>query len=133
MPARHAFLVEDNPTIRENLIPTLAEIADVEVVATAEGQREAVKWLCRNEALADMVILDLFLAEGSGIGVLCEVAREHIGLPVIVLTNYATADIRERCRALGAVALFDKSRELESFLAFCSHVGMGDSKASVTH
>lgn len=132
MPSRHAFLVEDNPTIRENLIPTLAEIADVEVVATAEGQREAVKWLCRNRAQADMVILDLFLAEGSGIGVLVEVAREQVGLPIIVLTNYATADIRERCRALGAVALFDKSRELDGFLAFCAHVGGGDA-AFVAH
>ena len=79
-----------------------------------------------------MVILDLFLAEGSGIGVLVELAREQVGLPIIVLTNYATADIRERCRALGAVALFDKSRELDGFLAFCAHVG-GSDAAPVAH
>ena len=121
MPGRHAFLVEDNPTIRDNLIPSLAEMADVRVVATAEGQREAVNWLGANAASTDIVILDLFLAEGSGIGVLCEMAHKRLAVPVVVLTNYATEDIRERCKALGAAALFDKSRELDSFFAFCAN------------
>lgn len=64
MPARHAFLVEGNPTIRDNLIPTLVEMSDVEVVATAEGQREAVNWLCANSARADIVILDFSWRKG---------------------------------------------------------------------
>lgn len=76
-----------------------------------------------NAASADIVILDLFLAEGSGIGVLCEIADKRLAVPIVVLTNYATEEIRERCKALGAVALFDKSRELDSFFAFCAHAG----------
>ena len=31
-----AILVEDNPTIRQNLIPAIQELAGMEVVATAE-------------------------------------------------------------------------------------------------
>lgn len=123
MPSRLAFLVEDNPTIRDNLIPTLAEIADVEVIAIAEGQREAIKWLKANSGRIDLVILDLFLTEGSGIGVLCELVESDLSTPIVVLTNYATADIRERCLALGASALFDKSRDLDAFLAFCADNG----------
>ncbi|MFN9473945.1 response regulator [Acidovorax sp.] len=120
MPIRHAYLIEDNPTIRSNLIPTLSEMADVKVIGTAEGENEAVDWLTRFAIQADFIILDLFLAEGSGLGVLRQVAAHHITVPVVVLTNYATQDIRERCKALGAAALFDKSRELESFLAYCA-------------
>lgn len=123
MPTRFAFLVEDNPTIRENLIPTLAEIADVEVIAIAEGQREALKWLQVNSNRIDLIILDLFLTEGSGIGVLCELVETHLSTPIVVLTNYATPDIRERCLALGATALFDKSRDLEQFFSFCANAG----------
>lgn len=52
-------------------------------------------------------------------------ADKHFDLPIIVLTNYATPDIRERCKALGAVALFDKSKELDSFFASCSVSGPG--------
>ena len=35
------FFVEDNPTIRENLIATLAELADVEAVGLAETEADA--------------------------------------------------------------------------------------------
>lgn len=119
MATPHAFLIEDNPTIRDNLIPTLAEIAGVEVVGTAEGQREAMTWLRSHDGAADFVILDLFLAEGSGIGVLEQLGAMGNELPVVVLTNYATPDIRRRCLALGAAALFDKSREIEAFFDYC--------------
>lgn len=123
MPIRHAYLIEDNPTIRSNLIPTLSEMADVEVIGMAEGEHEAMDWLIQFSSQADFIILDLFLAEGSGLGVLRQVAVHHIKIPVVVLTNYATQDIRERCKALGAAALFDKSRELEGFLAYCAEPG----------
>lgn len=133
MPTRLAFLVEDNPTIRDNLIPTLAEMADVKVIAIAEGQREALKWLHLNSGRIDLVILDLFLTEGSGIGVLCELVESELSTPIVVLTNYATQDIRERCLALGAAALFDKSRELDSFLAFCSDCGSANVETQAHH
>lgn len=125
MPTRHAYLIEDSPTIRNNLIPTLAEIADVEVIGTAEGEGEAVEWLNRFASQADFVILDLLLAEGSGLGVLREMVAQGIIVPVIVLTNYATQDVRERCMTLGAVALFDKSRELDGFFAYCNQPKAG--------
>lgn len=121
MPHRHAFLVEDNPTIRDNLIASLAEMSDVDVVGTAEGENEAVAWLMLHPTDADFVILDLFLAQGSGIGVLKQLLALDFGLPVVVLTNYATDDVRQRCAALGARALFDKSEQIEEFFAFCEN------------
>jgi CheY-like chemotaxis protein len=39
---------------------------------------------------------------------------------MVVLTNYATPDIRKRALALGADAVFDKTLELEDFLAYCA-------------
>ena len=38
---------------------------------------------------------------------------------VVVLTNYATSEVRRRCLALGANAIFDESNELEAFFAYC--------------
>ena len=38
---------------------------------------------------------------------------------VVVLTNYATPDIRRRALAMGADAIFDKTLELDQFLAYC--------------
>lgn len=43
----HTLLIEDSETIRENLIPTLAELADAQVIAVAEGALEAIEALNR--------------------------------------------------------------------------------------
>ena len=45
---------------------------------------------------------------------------------MVVLTNYATQDIRDRCAELGANAVFDKSNELDELLDFCRHVTISD-------
>jgi hypothetical protein len=37
----------------------------------------------------------------------------------VVRTNYLTGEMRKRCLALGADAIFEKSNELEAFLAYC--------------
>ena len=44
---------------------------------------------------------------------------------VVVLTNYATNDIRRRCAELGSDAVFDKSNELEQLLEYCSDTTRG--------
>jgi DNA-binding NarL/FixJ family response regulator len=37
----------------------------------------------------------------------------------VVLTNFATPDMRRRCLQLGADRVFDKSAELEELLIYC--------------
>ncbi len=114
-----AFLVEDSAVIRSNLIPTLAELGGVSVVAFAEGQTEAIEWLGSHEGHWQIVIVDLFLKEGSALGVIAECKARRPNSVVVVLTNYATSDMRRRCLDLGADAFFDKSSQLEEFFAYC--------------
>ena len=63
--------------------------------------------------------MDLFLNEGNGLGILegCQGRDAH--QKMVVLTNYATAEIRRRAAELGADALFDKSEQLEDLVAYC--------------
>lgn len=114
-----AFLVEDNAVIRNNLIPTLAELGGVSVVAFAEGQAEAMEWLQQHEGLWNLVIVDLFLKEGSGLGVIADCKTRKPDSQVVVLTNYATKDMKRRCLELGADAFFDKSSQLDEFFEYC--------------
>jgi DNA-binding NarL/FixJ family response regulator len=114
------YIVEDSATIRENLISTLEEIAPVKVVGFAETESEASQWLLANNGDWQLAIVDLFLKEGSGLGVLKGCQNRHTYQKVVVLTNYATADIRQRCAALGADAVFDKSNELDLLFDFCA-------------
>ena len=39
------FIVEDNATIRENLIATLEELANIESVGIAETESDGTSWL----------------------------------------------------------------------------------------
>ena len=61
----------------------------------------------------------MFLREGSGLGVLAGCRQREPHQKVVVLTNFATPDIRQRSLALGADAVFDKSNELDEFFAYC--------------
>ena len=116
------YLVEDSATIRENLISALEEIAPVKVVGFAETEKEASLWLASHDGDWQLAIVDLFLKEGSGLGVLKGCQKRHIDQKVVVLTNYATSDIRKRCAELGSDAVFDKSNELDELIEYCTHV-----------
>ena len=113
------YIVEDNATIRENLIGTLEELASIQALGWAETETEAKAWLARNERQWDLAIVDLFLKQGSGLGVLEACRGRAAGQRVIVLSNYATADMRKRCLQLGADAVFDKSNEIDALVEYC--------------
>ncbi|HVR49811.1 MAG TPA: response regulator [Pseudorhodoferax sp.] len=113
-------LVEDSKTIRTALIPTMAELGDMEVMAVAETAKDAIAVLHRLDSTWQLAVIDLFLRQGSGLDVLRACGRRGTGHTVIVLSNYATKQIRAQCIALGADAVFDKSTQLDAFFGFCS-------------
>lgn len=119
MPTLRTFIVEDNPVILNNLIATLEELSDVEVVGSVGSEREAVNELTARDGQVDLVIVDIFLKSGSGLGVLR--SAQDLKLPArrVVLSNFATPDMRQRCLDLGAEQVFDKSSELEELIAYC--------------
>ena len=113
------YLVEDNPTIRDNLIATLVELASVDAVGTSDNENDGKEWLLKNPQKWDLAILDLFLKQGSGLGVLAACRDRKPTQKVVVLSNYATADIRQRCAQLGVDAVFDKSNEIDALVEYC--------------
>ena len=113
------FIVEDNPVILNNLIATLEELSDVQVVGSVGSEYEAVIELQERADQVDLVIVDVFLTSGSGLGVLRTTQSLKLAARRVVLSNYATADMRQRAQHLGADRLFDKSAELDELLAYC--------------
>ncbi|MET0312313.1 MAG: response regulator [Burkholderiaceae bacterium] len=115
-----AYIVEDSPTIRENLLATLQELALVEAVGVAETEQQGKDWLAANTDW-DLAIVDLFLKEGSGLNILEACRYRSPEQKMVVLSNHATKDVRWRCAQLGADAVFDKSTEIDALLDFCVH------------
>ena len=120
-----AFIVEDSPVIRENLVAALEEMAPIEVIGTAEDESGAVAWLGSPENHCDLVVVDIFLKSGSGLGVLKAAASSPSSLKLVVLSNYATPDMRRKCLELGADRVFDKSNEIDALLLYCSRLAAG--------
>ena len=112
------YIVEDSSIIRENLIEALHEYAPVEVAGTADDEATAIDWLRRRPDACDLVIVDIFLKSGTGIGVLKAMERLDACPHRIVLSNHATPEVRAVCKQLGAEQVFDKSNELEEMLAW---------------
>jgi DNA-binding NarL/FixJ family response regulator len=125
MPTVNTFIVEDSPIILDNLVATLEELAPVKVVGTAADEASAVRWLVDPAHECELVIIDVFLKSGSGLGVLKSAARAGLRGKRVVLTNYATPDLREKCAALGADRVFDKSGELDELIDYCTRLGEG--------
>ena len=117
------YIVEDNATIRDNLIEALQELAQVATLGWAETENAAKAWVAAHRAHWDLLVVDLFLKQGSGLGVLEACQQRGPGQRVVVLSNYATPDMRERCAQLGADAVFDKSNEIDALVDYCLALG----------
>ena len=115
----NTYIVEDNPVIRENLIATLEELACVHTVGTSDNENDSKSWLLDNPQDWSLAIVDLFLKQGSGLGVLTACRNRKPTQKMVVLSNYATADIRQRCAQLGVDAVFDKSNEIDALVDYC--------------
>ncbi len=121
MHAIKTFIVEDSPIILDNLIATLEELASVTVVGSAPDESTAVEQLSHLDDL-DLLIIDVFLKSGSGLEVLRNATQYGSAAKRVVLTNYATPNMREKCRLLGADRVFDKSNELDDLIAYCTRL-----------
>lgn len=120
------YLVEDSAVIRESLIATLEELSEVRVIGTAEDELSATHWLMTKENHVDLVIIDLFLKSGTGLGVLKTVREKMRDSTMVVLTNYATPDMCHKCLALGASRVFDKSHDVEALILYCNQLAAGE-------
>jgi DNA-binding NarL/FixJ family response regulator len=109
-PMFRIFLVEDSSILRERLADMLAVRGDVEIVGHADSEEAAVAALQTMQW--DMLIVDLQLLHGTGLGVLRALSGHRSpDSRVIVLTNYAIPSYRTHSMQLGADYFFDKARE----------------------
>ena len=122
MPELRTYIVEDSPVIRENLVAALEEMTPVRVIGTAEDERTARAWLERSADDCDLVIIDIFLRQGSGLGLLQALGDARPWPKRVVLSNFATPDMRRKCLSLGADSVFDKSNEIDALMGYCTRL-----------
>jgi DNA-binding NarL/FixJ family response regulator len=106
------LLVEDSAIIREHLTEAIATSENVKVIGYADTESDAVAALQENEC--DVIILDLGLAEGSGLQVLKAVRSDIAYSPVVVVfTNYTNPNSRKQTIKMGADYFLSKSEDFD--------------------
>ncbi|MCU1500183.1 MAG: putative response regulator, CheY [Acidimicrobiales bacterium] len=95
------FLVEDHAMVRRALTEIIDDLLHARVIAWEDTESSATAWLEENSTAWDVAVVDMFLTQGSGLGVLNRRgirARQRM----VVLTNYATSKIRRKCLTVSA-------------------------------
>jgi len=116
-----AYVVEDQPAIRDSLLEALAEIAGIASAGWSANEKAAVAWLRDPAHHWDIAIVDLVLepGQGSGFGVLQALRDRPVTKKMVVLSATTNPDVRRHCEAVGADGVFDKAMETEDLLDYC--------------
>jgi len=110
---RRILLIEDSAVLTRRLVDLLSEPGRVAVAAQASTQSEALQRL--QEAVFDVLVVDIELAEGNGVAVIRHARQMYPPQSqplIVVLTNYASDFVRDHCFAAGADYFLDKMRDI---------------------
>jgi DNA-binding NarL/FixJ family response regulator len=105
------FITDDSAIVRQRLVTMVSALPEITVVGQAQDGPEAVDAIRRTRP--DVVILDIRMPGRNGIDVLHQLKKMQPAPKVIMLTNYAYRQYREKCEAAGADFFFDKSTEFD--------------------
>lgn len=114
------FIAEDSQLVREHLVDLLTLVKGVQVVGAAQTANASIRGI--QSLMPDVVILDFQLHDGNGLDVLKSIKQPDTQPLVMMLTNYAYPQYRERCMQWGANYFFDKSQDFEQIVAICQQL-----------
>ena len=112
MPSSHLsiVLIDESEIIASRLKSLLAGIAGFRLAAHARNISEGYL-ICLNET-PDLILLDSWLPDGTGISMLRELNKKYPGIKIIILSNSGSHYYKDKCLELGAAAVLDKSADL---------------------
>ncbi len=118
VPGAFVLVVDDEPDIRE-LVCEILEDEGFEV-ATAESVAAARTALRRRRP--DLVMLDVWLPDGDGIGLLREWGEgDGLPAPVVMISGHGTVETAVEATRLGAYDFLEKPLSLDKLLLTVSH------------
>lgn len=99
-------VVEDSEAFLLRLRAALSELP-VKVVGSAANSTDAIAVIDRTKP--DLVLLDVFLEDSSGVDVLRHLAKSKSKTRTLVMTSEQADGLRSACFALGAHRFLDKA------------------------
>lgn len=115
MPGIHLLIVDDHAVVREGLAAMLGSDPGITRITTAASGADAVK-ACEKE-VPGVLLLDLRMPGGDGLGVLDTIRARWPAVRVILLSASATAVEVGRARRAGAAGYLSKTTDRAALLA----------------
>ena len=114
-------MVEDSREIISVIEDLLAPDGRFHIAGRNATESEAAAWLDEHPHDWDLAVIDLVLRDGSGFNVIRRYRDANENARIVVLSDYATLNIKLRCVELGADAVFTKG-EFKAFIAYISAI-----------
>lgn len=110
------LIIEDAPAVQRTLRELIETPGLIEVCGLADAEDDGVRLFERHEP--HVVVVDLSLRRGSGLGLIQKVRVQDKGESalVVVLTNHTVRALRHACEDAGADYFLDKASEVERLL-----------------
>lgn len=108
------LIVDDHPVVREGIAQIIRQAGGLEVCGEADCPENALQAVSTSKP--DVVVLDLSLAAGSGLGLIHDLKVWHPGLPVLVLSVHDESLYAERALRAGASGYIMKQEVTEQFV-----------------
>lgn len=111
----NVVVIDDHRTFADLLELALRGEPDLNCVGTAESVAEGVALVDR--LAPEVVVMDVHVGEGDGIGATAALVARHPGIRVVVLTAHADRGVMRAASDAGACALLPKDGSLTEMLA----------------
>ena len=87
------FLVEDMKHVQGLMRDLLTTLGRFVIAGTASTEAEAILWLEEHPDGWDLLVADLILDQGTGLGVVAKCRHRPPGRKVVVVSDYVTPGI----------------------------------------
>jgi DNA-binding NarL/FixJ family response regulator len=118
------LLVEDHRVFGEGFTYLLDREPDMRVVGRTDSAAECHRYLSGGEGF-DVAVVDLYLPDGEGIGLLGEMRESCPGVRVMVLTISVDPEDHARAREAGADEVANKADDLFEIFAAIRRLARG--------
>ncbi len=105
------LIADDSRLMRERIRETISIFSEVEIVSETDSGNKTLEDL--NIHLPDLAIIDIRMPDRNGLEILKEYRGTNKKTKIIVLTNYAYDQYKNRAFEAGADFFYSKSEDFE--------------------
>lgn len=117
-------IVDDHPLVVEGLERIVNDSGIALVIGKAYSLKDCWRMLAR--AIADVLLLDIGLPDGSGIDACVQILEKYPSVKVLMLTSYAELNVITRSLENGALGYVLKNSTVEEIIEGICAVALGE-------